>query len=470
MATYVPNPSDVSEPLDTRPASTAAAEFRALKTFLTSVVAGGLPPITGKDGWMLLADEALPGAKWVEVKSTVLPAQAGATGKILSTDGTNSGWATFYSFMPSMAGKSGQLVRVNPATSAYEYATFFSQFPGGTPGSVLRLSTGGTDLEWTTAPALGAATAALADATSNTSQIATTAWVRQATFGLANNGGADSLFDSNATSLTTKLQGIRDNIRYIKETQIPGVLAGNAASATNAANLGGVSAAQTLQNRGVINDSALGSTTANGFYRVEYEYGGFSRNLLVFNADGSTGTVQMEFHYNGISRWRNKTDNTNWTAWKVQLDEFSFNSYAPSLTGTGASGTWNIAISGHANSATFGNRLNTTSHAGTFWVEASWDGTRWYLTSNHGASVRVGWADAAGTASSAGSASTWTTARNLTIGAQTNSVNGSSDVNFNLASMGVQPAVGGNGLGSITLTTTPGAPSGGSPGDIVGVY
>ena len=40
------------------------------------------------------------------------------------------------------------------------------------------------------------------------------------------------------------------------------------------------------------------------------------------------------------------------TSWKKLLDSSNFNSYAPTLTGTGATGTWGISISGNAATAT----------------------------------------------------------------------------------------------------------------------
>jgi hypothetical protein len=41
----------------------------------------------------------------------------------------------------------------------------------------------------------------------------------------------------------------------------------------------------------------------------------------------------------------------SWTAWKTVLDSSSFNTYAPTLTGAGASGTWGINITGNAATA-----------------------------------------------------------------------------------------------------------------------
>jgi hypothetical protein len=43
-------------------------------------------------------------------------------------------------------------------------------------------------------------------------------------------------------------------------------------------------------------------------------------------------------------------------------------------------------------------RLQSTTHAGTFWLENNWDGTYWQLHSNHGSAVNVGRANTAGTA------------------------------------------------------------------------
>lgn len=54
-------------------------------------------------------------------------------------------------------------------------------------------------------------------------------------------------------------------------------------------------------------------------------------------------------------RYRN---NGNWSDWASILDSTNYNSYAPTKTGGGASGTWGISISGNAASA---NKLNTNA-------------------------------------------------------------------------------------------------------------
>jgi hypothetical protein len=118
---------------------------------------------------------------------------------------------------------------------------------------------------------------------------------------------------------------------------------------------------------------------------------------LAFNSTASNGS--------GIPylSLRKGIDST-WNSWYTLLNSGNYNSYAPTLTGAGASGTWGINITGNASTATNAttatNSTNwqSTSHNGTYWLNNAWDGARWYLTSNHGAPVRVGYADTAGNA------------------------------------------------------------------------
>ena len=87
---------------------------------------------------------------------------------------------------------------------------------------------------------------------------------------------------------------------------------------------------------------------------------GDSHTLLVFGAGGSTSTVQQRFLYTGSMEFRNRTDSSTWTAWKTVLHNNNFNSYAPTLTGGSASGTWGINITGSSASTT-GNAATATT-------------------------------------------------------------------------------------------------------------
>lgn len=72
-----------------------------------------------------------------------------------------------------------------------------------------------------------------------------------------------------------------------------------------------------------------------------YSGGGGSLQMFVpySPVNGGTG-LQVRFGNYEVS------SGNAWTAWKVLLASDNFNSYAPTLTGTGASGTWGISISG----------------------------------------------------------------------------------------------------------------------------
>ena len=143
---------------------------------------------------------------------------------------------------------------------------------------------------------------------------------------------------------------------------------GNAATATNVAYTGltgtvptwnqnttGTSAGITddstwMKSRGGVVTASVDTATSNGFYTQNNP--GDSQGLLVFNPGGSLGPLQMTFTYSGLFQFRNKTDSATWNAWKNVLTSLNYNSYSPTLTGTGASGTWGISITGNAATAT----------------------------------------------------------------------------------------------------------------------
>jgi hypothetical protein len=92
----------------------------------------------------------------------------------------------------------------------------------------------------------------------------------------------------------------------------------------------------------------------------------------------------------------------------------NYTSYAPSLTGSGASGTWGISISGNAATATVASKLNSTNGAGTYnyspgqggqpsWLWGSNDGANFYVWNP--SNFSVAYATSAGSASSATNAS-----------------------------------------------------------------
>lgn len=102
-------------------------------------------------------------------------------------------------------------------------------------------------------------------------------------------------------------------------------------------------------------------------------------------------------------------NSTSWSAWSTNIDSSNYNSYAPTKTGGGASGTWGISVTGNAATAT---KLATAR---------SINGTNF---------------DGSGNITTA----TWGTARNITIGSTKKSVNGSADVSWSLSEIGAAAA------------------------------
>lgn len=105
----------------------------------------------------------------------------------------------------------------------------------------------------------------------------------------------------------------------------------------------------------------------------------------------------------------NNKASSSWEDWRTVLDSSNYNSYAPTKTGTGASGTWGISVTGNAGTAT---KLATAR---------SINGTNF---------------DGSGNITTA----TWGTARNITIGSTKKSVNGGADVSWSLSEIGAAAA------------------------------
>ena len=99
------------------------------------------------------------------------------------------------------------------------------------------------------------------------------------------------------------------------------------------------------------------STTAQG-----YTAAGTSGQVLI---SGGTGSPTWSTNIGGNAATTSQTNFSNLTIGSSQvLYAGNYNSYAPTLTGTGASGTWGISITGNAataTTATTANALNTSN-------------------------------------------------------------------------------------------------------------
>lgn len=139
----------------------------------------------------------------------------------------------------------------------------------------------------------------------------------------------------------------------------PIAISGNAATATNASKIGGVEPKfLIIQRRGRIHPDD--GTSLNGSINVAemgFTYGGSGEPVGPFIAfgglhDGFNYSCQLvgEYHNQGNHfriRTRNGDQNV-WNSWRVILTDGSFNQYAPTKAGVGASGTWEINITGAA--------------------------------------------------------------------------------------------------------------------------
>jgi hypothetical protein len=117
---------------------------------------------------------------------------------------------------------------------------------------------------------------------------------------------------------------------------------------------------------------------------------GFNALHYTVNSLGSTGGVaygiQVAGQYDQSGElWSRGCNGGNFSAWKRQLDSSNYNSYSPTLTGGGASGTWGINISGNAANATVATNVN----GGTARI-SSINGTDGMIENAYGAYLHIG--------------------------------------------------------------------------------
>jgi hypothetical protein len=87
----------------------------------------------------------------------------------------------------------------------------------------------------------------------------------------------------------------------------------------------------------------------------------FQMNMRHSNSSNDWGT-QLAYGWedNANQIYQRNVTGGNWSAWVRYLNSGNYNSYAPTLTGGGASGTWGISITGNAGTVTDGVYLSGT--------------------------------------------------------------------------------------------------------------
>ena len=135
----------------------------------------------------------------------------------------------------------------------------------------------------------------------------------------------------------------------------------------------------------------------------------FSTLLGIRGWIDSTGGHAHELAFSGSGKLFRRSGLETWGTWKEIIDSGNYNNYAPSLTGANASGDWGINITGNAATADIfktARKINGTA----------FDGSKDITTA------------------------LWGTARNITIGGVTKSIDGSKDIEYSLAEIGVSPS------------------------------
>jgi len=129
-------------------------------------------------------------------------------------------------------------------------------------------------------------------------------------------------------------------------------ITGNAATATTADQIDGVAFRNTASNSGVNADTLDSNGVTYYTSGVTNFSGNATDGALYSQAYSSSWQHQIAGDYrSGQIALRGKNNGT-WQSWRTVLDSGNYNSYAPTLTGTGASGTWGINITGNAATAT----------------------------------------------------------------------------------------------------------------------
>ena len=204
------------------------------------------------------------------------------------------------------------------------------------------------------------------DATSNNGTIIVSGWNGSSlqSFGV---WAAKCYFNGNvgfgATNPSEKIE-VNGNV---KATKFIGDVSGKS-STTDALNIGGIGSETLITETGVrayagngVNWSGDVSSMA---YAAVLSFGTPSRGWQLWaSREGVNNKKLSGFHFR-----TGKNDQTGWGDEHVLLDSYNFDSYAPKLDGTGATGTWNINIGGNAATTT---KLQT---ARTIWGQ-SFDGS-----------------------------------------------------------------------------------------------
>lgn len=227
----------------------------------------------------------------------------------------------------------------------------------------------------------------------------------------------------NPYALTVQFNGITDKTYDGSSAQTlnisPNAIGAAAASHTHTY-AGSLSAGGAANSSNVLNTNTIMEYGWNGinYFNINGTAGKAAKvndaptsawwHILRFNHANTTGyytDLAVPFHNNSLYYKVIQNGKVSNDGWVRVLDALNYTSYAPTKTGSGASGTWDISVNGNAATAT---TLQTTRTInGT-----SFNGSASITTAN------------------------WGTARTITIGSTGKSINGSGNVSWSLSEIG----------------------------------
>lgn len=314
-----------------------------------------------------------------------LPDQTGNTGKYLTTDGSTASWGAINlsGYQPvdadltaigGLTGTSGILTKTAANTWSLDTNTYLTTTNAASTYQPV-------DADLTSIAALSGTTGILKKTALNTWALDTTNYQPQdgdltAIAGLAGTSGLlkKTAADTWTLDTSTYLTGITSGQvttalgytpynssnpnGYITSTAS---ITGNAATATSSPLVSALgsyvwsaSALPNSYNLG-IQAAFVGPAAGEGLWQNygsvmtmrTYSGGGGSLQMYVPYGPSNGGTgMQVRFGNYNVS------SGNSWTEWKTLLASDNYNSYSPTLTGTGASGTWSINVTGNATNIT----------------------------------------------------------------------------------------------------------------------
>ena len=163
----------------------------------------------------------------------------------------------------------------------------------------------------------------------------------------ANHTGTQSWSTISGTPTTVDGYGITDALKLSGGT-MTGALIGNSGRFTNGLSLLSATTSEPVFSAASGISVQIGAGASDTFSWA-YPYG---QKLIVNENTNLAWELIPTSYYVGSMAFRQSSNGVAWMPWKIMLDSTNFVDYAPTKTGSGASGTWGINISGAASTAT----------------------------------------------------------------------------------------------------------------------